>query len=387
MRACGRCGHDNADHLPYCCSCGRRIEKAAGVLPLGPRQETSLSTSTAIGAGTVAGTASAGFAATVALSKVRGENAPLTGKPKDSGAFLQAFDALRYVFVYVRGRIDAEDRRRAHVDERDGAKRLLDAALIELGRIVLHARPETPELAKTIDAVAGSEARRQAAIADLAAAEKFQAADDLRLGAEQASAETEWKSCDSKAGEIDDRLRQFDDERRALDAELLRLREDPQETDADRHDNARRSTLTAKRTRLDDDYGTLRERAAALRASTIAARAKLDQSIATRRQATAAIAASLLAHVRDRTEAEKQLRDLTLEIGRAATELRVPVPAALPSYARVDRLQETIAESDRQLAGVERTIGRYNIRKLAAGLGLLTAIAAAVGTALWAILR
>jgi hypothetical protein len=25
MRACGRCGHGNADHLPYCSRCGRRL--------------------------------------------------------------------------------------------------------------------------------------------------------------------------------------------------------------------------------------------------------------------------------------------------------------------------------------------------------------------------
>jgi hypothetical protein len=395
MRACGRCGHDNADHLTYCFSCGRRLggrsptfPPDAANIPLGGPTATL-----AVGAPVADGrTPLTAFAATVALSNVRGRRAAAPGTPPPSrGAILRAFDALRYVFTYVRGRIDAEERRRDLVDERDGAKRLVEGALAELGQTVLgeaaKTSPPTPELAAALDAVARAESRRRAAVGDIAVAEKFLSSEDLRLASEQASAESEWKACDTGAQGIDKMLHQVDEERRALDAETSRLREASGGRSDALDRRPERAALDEKRARLDDQYGSLRERAAALRASTIAARAKLDHAIAARRQAAAAMAASLVGHTRERADAERQVRELTIQVGRLACGLRLPDPALLPGYARVDRLEETIVDRDRQIVAVERTMGHYDARRLATGLGVLTAILGVLGVSLWAVFR
>ncbi|MES1171892.1 MAG: hypothetical protein ABUL77_01535 [Bacteroidota bacterium] len=331
------------------------------------------------------------FAATVALSHPASELRDHGIPPNGRGAGVRGIDALRYVFTYVRGRLHAEERKRSLTDERNGARRLLEGALADLGHAILAdaspTSPPHPELATAVAAVARAEARRRAAAGDIAVAEKFLASEDLRLGAEHKSAESEWKACDTGAQTVDKSLRQLEDERRTIDGEISRL----PDTATARGDagtrGPERDALVERRARLDEQYGSLRERAAALRASTIAARVKLDHVIAARRQAAAAVAASLVGHTRERADAEKQARELTIQVGRTACGLHLPVPAWAPGYARVERLEQTIADRDREIAAVERAMGHYDAHRLAAGIGVLTAILLALGASLWVALR
>ena len=385
MRTCGRCGHDNAGHLAYCSSCGRRLLGSGGVPPHAPGP---VSTNDAVGAGSSPARESAptAFAATIAISNPSGASAKTRGSGTHPGVLSTGVDAVRYVFSYVRGRMDAEDRKRKLVDEREGAARLLEGALIELGHLVLTEGPGTPELAGLTEAVVQARERREAAITDLAAAEKFRTSEDVRLGLLEAAAETECNACETGAARVDDLLHQLDDQRREVDAGLGRLRSDNAATNLDLL-NEDSAALIARHAHLDEEVGALRERGAALRASTIAARAKLDQAIATRRQTAASVVASIAAHARDHAEAEKQIRDTTTQIGQTTFRRRPALPPFLPAYARIDRLEEAIADRDRQTAGVERIIGHYDLPKLAAGLGLLTGILGVLGIGLWALLH
>lgn len=383
MGTCGRCGHDNADRLAYCSACGRRLTGSDRVpstaedrAPIGggdgARSDTTRDAPTA-------------FAATVAIAKVHETRAELRGPPADRRVLTRGIEAVHYVFGYVRGRMDAEGRKRRLIEERDGARRLVEGALVELGQLVLAELPDTPEFLGLADAVVRAQARHEGATTDLAAAERFQATEDLRLGMQQSAVETEWMACETGAAGVDETLRQLDDQRREVDIALSRLRDDP-EADVG-HLSADRASLGARRSHLGEQVAALRERGAALRASTTATRAKLDQVTAARRQAAVAVAASIVGHNRDRAEGEKQMRDITTEIGQTARRVRLPRQLLLPSYARIDRLEETITDRDREIADAERAIGRADLPKMAAGLGVLTGILGVLGIGLWALLH
>jgi chromosome segregation ATPase len=237
---------------------------------------------------------------------------------------------------------------------------------------VLSEGVKAPELGNLLEALARTHAERDAAAKDLAASEKLQAAEDLRLGMQEAAAETEWKACESAARDVEDLLRKLDEQRRQAAQEQ-----------AASGQPGRNPRLA----RLDAEYGTLRERAAALRASTLGARARLDQARAGRRQAAAAMAAGITGQTRDRAEAEGRIRSLTVEVGQTAFRLKPPAPALKAAFTRVERLEETVKERERQLAVVARSASSYDHRKLAAGLGLLTGLCGVVGVTLWALLR
>lgn len=288
--------------------------------------------------------------------------------------------------IDVRGRVDAEGRRRAWIQEREGANRLVEELLFGLGQSVISEGLSVPEVMDLIRAAAKAHARREAAIADLAAAETLKVSGDLRLGIVESNARNEWKACDAGAVELDTLLRTIEEKRRDVEAELHRQRATTQNPD-DPFGDIDRKELAERRALVDQQYAALRERAAALRAATIAAHAKLDQTIAARRQAAAAVTAGLNAHARDRVAADQQIRELTVEIGRAVAHLRLPQPAWQETYAHVARLEATIAERDRLIADVRDTIGRPDRRKLAVGAAILLAILATIGIALRMSLR
>jgi hypothetical protein len=388
MRACSRCGHVNADQLVYCFSCGRRLGGAAGIT--GSPDDLLV----AQARGPASGAGPDGFAATVPLSNLEGEiargAAAITRRGPVVPLFSWGLDSLRYVFAYVRGRIDAEDQKRRLIEEREGAKRLIEGAFAELGQLVrsdVRADvPDTSQVADLIETIARAETRREAAITDLAAVERFQEADDARLAKEQAAAETDWKACDLGATEVDKTLRRIDDERREIDLDIARL-DDDSKTAEPLHRNTARAALVARRATLNVSYAALRERAAALRASTVATRTKLDQAVSARRQASVAMAASLAGHARARNDADSQIRDLVTQLGRAAAEARLALPSLTPTTGRIARLEQLIADRNRQLVGLERNEGHSEIRKLAIGVALLCAILGALVAGLWAFFR
>jgi hypothetical protein len=403
MRACAHCGHDNADHLSYCASCGRRLSSAEPADGPGPTRSAS--------AGGEPGAETprfdvAAFAATVAVPRAeraygdtsRDANAvsastsastSASAAPK-TGALGRGLDAIRYVFRHVGGRLAAEGRKRALVEERAGARRLIEGALLELGKVVLGDPTQAPELGALTEAAADARARGGAATADLASAEQFRASEDLRLDQQQATAESELGARETSAARLDDSLRQLDGQRREVEAGLEGLsgdaRPDTSPDDRARID-AERAALHARRSHLVDEIAIFRERGAALRASTMAARAKLEQAIVARRQADAAVAAAIGGRARDRADAESRLREVTLEIGRAAYQRRVAAPELLSRYPRINRLEETIADRTAAIASIDRLFDITDVRKLVAGLSLLTVVVGVVGVGLWALLH
>jgi len=391
MRACARCGHQNPEPLVYCFQCGGRLR--------GPVSGTDARTGGAGGAtggraahsgtgGAMTGPA-AGFAATVALTSASSGagTAVSTSTPPRRGPVRGALYAVAHLWGYVRGRIRAEDRKRVLAEERRGAERMIEAALAELGAAAIAGPSPPPELAGMAAQVEAARQRRQAATADLANAEKLQAVEDLRLGREQAAAESEWKACTRGADEMDRMLRELEHEREMVQREL--------DAGAARAAGGGGAPVTAgnaqatekKRAQLTDEFNSLRERAAALRASTTAARSKLDHATAARRTATAAMAAGFAAQTRARADADRAVSDLTAEVGRRTLQLRLPLPELLPRYARIDRLRQTIDDGDRAIAHVDQHLGGYDNRKLATGAVVTAGLLAALALAIWALVR
>ena len=372
MRPCSRCGFESADHLSYCVQCGRKFAATGTFSDF--RQPTA---------------APAAFAATLAL-----QDLPPTPRPSAPGqstshssSLRHGLDSIRYVFVYLQGRLDAEERRRRLVDEREGAVRMAAGSLAELGRTVLEQGINTAELTGLLEAVGGAQAQRETAIAELAATEAFRSSEDARLGAVERAAETELRASEGGVADVEKTLRQVDEERKAIAALLNRTTRDPRGGGDPEQEASERQQHETKRARLEQQYDTLRDRAAALRAASLAARTKVEQAQAGRRQASATLTASLTGHGRERDEAERRVQDLTAQIGRIAWQLRLPDATLMPRYDRIDRNHQTIADRDRQIATIEATIGRYDQKKLAIGVSLLAGLLIAVALGLWAILR
>jgi len=370
MRSCAHCGHANADHLPYCAACGRRLRGPGLAETPAPQLAPRL-------AGGDAGPS--GFAATVALGPTRpgalSAPSPTELTPALPPLWARARDSVGYVFATVRGRIDAEEQRRQLTSERDGARRMAESTLVELGHAVLVQAIESPRLRELTEAASRLKKRREAVAVDLAAAEKFQAAEDLRLGLLEASIENECKAYEQSVAEVEQTLARNASERQTAEAM-------PQEGGTPGP-----AASASEKLKLNEQQRALRERAAALRASSMAARARLEQAVATRRQSAAAVAASVAGHTRERAAIEEESRLLTARIGARALELRLPSPHLLPGYERYDRLQETIRMQDSELARLEQAKGGLDRRKLTAGLAVISASVGALITALWALLR
>jgi hypothetical protein len=304
---------------------------------------------------------------------------PVTGGAADSkpSGFGSVAGSVRYVFTYLRGRVDAGARRRRLADEREGALRLASGALVDLGVVVLKEGFNSPELNGLLEAVGAAEAQRDTALGEMAAAEAFRAGEDSRLGQIEKAARSEVEACEGGIQENERMLRQIDDDRIRLQATPLPA---ASETSA-------RLSLEGQRAGVEQQSDQFRERAAALRAAVLAARAKLEHAVAARRQASAALNASIAGHGRQRTDAEARILDLTTQIGRVAWRARLPDARLMPRYERIDRNHQMLEDRERQIATVERMVGRYDGRKLATGIGVLMGLAAAGIAALWVLLR
>jgi len=380
MRSCGSCGHANADHLAYCFGCGRRLR------PLGDGRFGAGGPEDAVTIADLPGGAAAGLAATIALETA---GRPAGGGADSSGGgrhpLSRAYQATRYVFTTIRGRMDAEERRRHLIAETEGARRMAEGTLVEIGQTVLAQGITHPELQTLVDSITKQRARRDTVSSDLAAAEKFHASEDLRLGLLETAAENEWKACADAARAAEIALGRNEGEKREAREALAK------------HHAARiaggplpptdRATLDERLATLDAQYRALRERAAALRASTLAAKTRLEQTTANRRQAATAVSASVAGHTRERAELDADIRTLTTRIGLAALEHRVPSPFLTAAYERFDRLQATTRGHQTELARIERSKGGIDRPRFAAGVGLILGVLGACGAGLWALLR
>ena len=99
------------------------------------------------------------------------------------------------------------------------------------------------------------------------------------------------------------------------------------------------------------------------------------------------MAASIAGRARDRVDAEREIADLTAQIGRVAADVRPPHATLLSGYQNIDRLSDTIGDRTAQLEAIEQARSHYDHRKLVAGLGLLTCMLVGTAAALWAVLR
>jgi hypothetical protein len=97
--------------------------------------------------------------------------------------------------------------------------------------------------------------------------------------------------------------------------------------------------------------------------------------------------ASIAGHTRERADADRQVVELTEQLGRAGAQSRSPVAALAPLYQGIDRLEETVSDRERQIAAIDQAQAHYDHRKLITGVGLLTGLFALTAAVLWVVLR
>ena len=416
MHSCRHCAHENADHLPFCSQCGRKLPRTDGGLPVLGRSlgtgngaaysRTVLATpgpSSTTGRATVAARSFPGSS----LSGRQVAAMALPAEPERPRSRVRWLgESVGYIYVYLRGKLDAGERRRRLIEERAGAEALLAGALNELGQTVLREGVQHADLTGLLEAIGRAHARRESAAADTTTSESLQQTAAERHTSQQAAAEAEWTSADNASRESEQILRATTADRRTAAARLARVQEqrDRFASEADQsgpigdvrlaqraHEDAglaaEQRALEQNTARLDQQLADLRDKAAKLRAAAAAAKTKLEQIVADRRQAASAMAASIAGRMRDRADAEREIADLTAQIGRVAADARPPHATLLSGYQNIERLEETIGDRSAQLAAIEQARGHYDHRKLLAGLGVLTCMIVAISAALWKFLK
>lgn len=410
MRTCQHCAHETADHLSFCSACGRWLgaptsgmSAFAGGLETRVRGAAAYSrTMVATSPGAVTGrstVAITGRGGTTTAERMVADapRKPLTG-------LSWAGDAIGYIYVYLRDKLDAGARRRRLVEERAGAEALLSGAINDLAITVLREGVQHPDFTGLLEAIGRSHARREAAAADVDAADVLQQNEATRLGAQVEAADAEWTASDRTSRDADEilrgaaadrdtagtRLGRVKDERARLSREMNAAGGDARAAQL-AHDAVgladEQRALEELTEKLDWQLADLRDNSAALRGAAAAAKAKLEQAVAARRDAASAMSASISGRQRDRAAAEKEAAALTEQLGRAAAEIRPPHGALLSAYQNIDRLTETIADRGAQIAAIEQLQAHYDQRKLLTGVGLLTSVLIATAAAVWAVLR
>ena len=420
MRSCRHCAHENADHLAFCSQCGRKLPRTDGGLPVvsrrttgdpGAYSRTMLATpgpASTTGRATVAGARHLSDRNLSAMSASGiGFGGPISAPAAPRSRVRWLGESIGYIYVYLRGKLDAGEHRRRLLEERSGAETLLAGALNELGQIVLREGIQHGELTGLLEAIGRAHARREAAAADAATSEGLQQNEATRLANQQSDAEAEWHAADNASRESEQILRAATADRRTTGTRLARVKDERARLERDTSDEsgpvgdarlaqlahdadglaAEQRSLEENVGRLDTQLADLRARAATLREAAAAAKLKLEQVVAGRRQAASAMAASIAGRMRDRGDAEREISDLTAQIGRVAADVRAPHATLLSAYQNIDRLTETIADRSAHLAAIELASGHYDHRKLLAGLGLVTCMLVGTAAALWAVLR
>jgi chromosome segregation ATPase len=315
-------------------------------------------------------------------------------------------ESIAYIYVYLRGKLHAGERRRRLMEERAGAETLLGGAVKELGQLVLRDGVQHPEVTGLLEAIGRAHARRESAVSDAATSEALQQAEETRLHAQQRAAEENWARADRASREFEEIVRSATADRRTAETRLARIKDERARVAREAgggaaigegrqaqlaHDAAgliaEQRPVEEQVTRLDRQLADLRSKAGALRDDAASAKAKLDEAVVARRQAASAMAASIAGRMRDRAEAEREVAELTEQLGRVAADVRPPHAALLSSYQNIDRLRETIADRSAQLAALVQAKSHYDHRKLLTGVGLLTSMLIATGALLWAVLK
>ena len=409
MRDCRHCSHSNADHLSFCSQCGRWLGTPTVKLasPTGRVTAVDRVRDPAAFLRTMAATPSparlTGSPFVVGEGGKGGGSTTSAHKPRTG--IMWAGESIWYIYVYVRDKLDAGERRRRLSDERAGAEALLKGAVTELGNTILRDGVQHPEFTGLLEAIGRAHARREAAAADLAVVDNLQTAEAGRLTAQEEAAEAEWRASERASRNAEEILRGASDDRGTADTRVSRVRDERARLSREMangglsearaaqlaHDavglSDEQRALEELIDRLDRQLADLRDNSAALRTAAAGAKAKLDQAVAARRDAASAMAASIAGRQRDRVLAEREAAELTEQLGRTAAEVRPPHGALLSTYQTADRLSATIADRIGQIAAIEQMQAHYDQRKLLTGVGLLTSILTATAAALWAVLR
>src|SRR5450432_1993822 len=215
MRACRHCTHQNADHLAYCSSCGKRLAGATLLPELGSsRGQMAALSPTAALSRTMLATPGAGFTGPRTVAMTPGALGRTNGVASTS-RLGWAGDSIGYIYVFMRGKVAAGRRRKRLGEERDGADTLLAGAIRDLGLTVLREGVQHTDLTGLLEAIGRAEARREGAIADLAASEHQKGVEESRLAEGETALEREWKSADAASREADEILRGATDEHAA----------------------------------------------------------------------------------------------------------------------------------------------------------------------------
>src|SRR5262245_26747302 len=113
MRSCRHCSHQNADHLAYCSRCGRRLGTTTLTSvgsPAGPSGALRVSGQVGMLTAAMSPTMVAG-----ATFPPNGAGAP-NGAPTRRSRLGWAPDSIAYIYVYLRGKVDAGERRRRLIE-------------------------------------------------------------------------------------------------------------------------------------------------------------------------------------------------------------------------------------------------------------------------------
>ncbi|HXT95732.1 MAG TPA: hypothetical protein VN853_05485 [Polyangia bacterium] len=403
MRTCKHCAHGSADHLSYCSACGHWLgAPTSGMMAFGAVIGVDRMRGTAAFSRTLVAT-SRGAITGASTMPPRGTTTerPVAGPPKTGLRW--AGDAIAYIYVYLRDKLDAGARRRRLTEERAGAEALLSSAVNDLAATVLREGVQHPDFTGLLEAIGRSHARREAAAADLDAADMLQQNEVIRLAAQVEAAEAEWTASDRTSREADEILRGAATDRESAGNRLGRVKDERLRLTREMENEAgpraaqlahdavgladEQRALEELTEKLDRQLVDLRDSSAALRGAAAAAKAKLEQATAARRDAASAMAASIAGRQRDRVTAEKEAADLTEQLGHTAAEIRPPHSSLLSAYQNIDRLTDTIADRGAQITALEQMQARYDHRKLLTGVGLLTSMLIATAAALWAVLR
>src|SRR5580698_10214218 len=295
MRTCKHCAHDTADHLAFCSACGHWLgAPTSGMSAFGVS-----------GGDRVRGTAA--FSRTLVAAPRGSATGPSTVPLRGAASSTErtvaetpkrglgwASDAIGYIYVYLRDKVDAGARRRRLTEERAGAEALLAGALNELAATVLREGVQHPDFTGLLEAIGRAHARREAAAADVeftAGDRTSREADEILRGA----------SADRDAAGV--RLARVKDERARLAREMGTNGGDARAAQL-AHDAvglaAEQRALEELTEKLDRQLADLRDSSAAMRATAAAAKAKLEQATAARRDAASSMAASISGRQRDR---------------------------------------------------------------------------------------
>ena len=174
MRTCKHCAHQSANHLAFCAACGHWLgTPTSGMSAFGRLggNGTDRARGTAAFSRTMVAAPSGSITGRSTGRSTGGSTGPLPGETTTNRALAAqpkrglswAGDAIGYIYIYLRDKVDAGARRRRLAEERTGAEALLSGALNELAATVLREGVQHPDFTGLLEAIGRAHARREAA--------------------------------------------------------------------------------------------------------------------------------------------------------------------------------------------------------------------------------